>query len=135
MNQNATDEIDRKIQAALNQFSVIKLVLIFGSVASGKATSDSDLDIAVLPKNPLSAQQKISLINALAESSGRPVDLVDLSQAGEPLLGQILQHGRKVSGKDQYYAELLSKHLLDQADFMPYQTRILSERRKAWISK
>ena len=56
------------------------------------------------------------------------MDLVDLSQAGEPLLGQILQHGRIVLGKDQYYAELLSKDLIDQADFMPYQTRNWSER-------
>lgn len=135
MNQQATDEIDRKIQSALNQFSDIKLVLVFGSVASGKATSASDLDIAVLAKKPLSVQKKVSLINALAESFGRPVDLVDLSQAGEPLLGQILQHGRRVLGKDEHYAELLSRHLLDQSDFVPYQSRILSERRKAWIGK
>lgn len=110
-------------------------MLVFGSVASGKATAQSDLDIAVLASRPLSVQKKISLINALAESFGRPVDLVDLSQAGEPLLGQILQHGRRILGKDQYYAELLSKHLLDQADFVPYQNRILAERRKAWIGK
>jgi predicted nucleotidyltransferase len=58
MNRQASDEIDRKIQAALNQFSDLKLVLVFGSVASGKVTSDSNLDIAVLAKNPLSVQQK-----------------------------------------------------------------------------
>jgi len=58
MNRQASDEIDRKIQAALNQFSDLKLVLVFGSVASGKVTSDSDFDIAVLAKNPLSFQQK-----------------------------------------------------------------------------
>lgn len=135
MNRQASDEIDRKIQAALNQFSDLKIVLVFGSVASGKATAQSDLDIAVLASRPLSVQKKISLINALAGSFGRPVDLVDLSQAGEPLLGQILQHGRRILGKGQYYAELLSKHLLDQADFVPYQNRILAERRKAWIGK
>lgn len=135
MNQQETDKIDRQIQSVMDQFSDIKLVIIFGSVATGKASLESDLDIAILAKKPLSAQNKISLINALAESTGRPIDLVDLSQAGEPLLGQILQHGRKILGKNQYYAELLSKHLIDQADFVPYQRRILAERRKAWIGK
>lgn len=36
MNRQATDEIDRKIQAALNQFSDLKLVLVFGSVHPAK---------------------------------------------------------------------------------------------------
>lgn len=135
MNHRDMNEIDRQIQSVMNRFTDIKLVMVFGSVATEKATPESDLDIAVLAKNPLSVQGKVSIINALAESLGRPVDLIDLSQAGEPLLGQILQHGRKVSGKNQYYAELLSRHLIEQSDFMPYQNRILSERREAWIGK
>ncbi|WP_292964849.1 nucleotidyltransferase domain-containing protein [Nitrosomonas sp.] len=135
MSQQETDKIDRQIQSVMDQFSNIRLVIILGSVAIGKASPESDLAIAVLAKKPLSAQNKILLINVLAESTGRPIDLVDLSQAGEPLLGKILQHGRKISEKNQYYAELLSKHLIDQADFVPYQRRILAERRKAWIGK
>ena len=61
------------------------------------------------------------------------VDLIDLSVVGEPLLGQIVRHGRRVLGSDTIYGELISKHLFEQADFMPYQARILAERRMAWI--
>ena len=38
-------------------------------------------------------------IEALAEKFGRPVDLVDLYPAPEPLLGQVLRHGRQQAGQ------------------------------------
>jgi hypothetical protein len=48
-------------------------------------------------------------------------------------LGQILTGGRRLWGDDARHAALLSQHLFNQADFMPYRTRILRERRRAWI--
>jgi hypothetical protein len=53
----------------------------------------------------------------------------------EPLLGQIVRHGRRIVGSDTMYGELISRHLFEQADFMPYRTRLLAERRMAWIGK
>ena len=50
-------------------------------------------------------------------------------QAGEPLLGEVLK-GRRLLGSDTSYARLITRHLLDAADFLPYRERILSERRK-----
>ena len=70
------------------------------------------------------------------ERSGRKhraIDLIDLSVAGEPLLGQIVRHGKRLMGSDEAYGKLISRHLMDQADFMPYRNRILAERRAAWI--
>jgi hypothetical protein len=61
--------------------------------------------------------------------------LVDLFTVGEPLLGQIIAGGRRILGDDERYALLLSRHLFDQADFMPYRKRILQERRQAWIGR
>jgi hypothetical protein len=83
----------------------------------------------------LSANEKIELIAALAQQVGRPIDLVDLYAAPEPLLGQVLCHGRRILGTDVTFATLLSRHLIDQADFAPIQNRILAERRMAWIGK
>lgn len=136
MQQHAKSQsVDAQIKEALKSFTQLRLVLLFGSVASGNATAESDLDIAVSANCPLSAEERISLINALANVSGRPVDLIDLRVAGEPLMGQILRHGRRILGSDTIYAELVSRHLIDQADFMPYRTRLLAERRMAWIGK
>jgi hypothetical protein len=82
---------------------------------------------------PLTVAERIALVEALAARTGRPIDLVDLRTTSEPLLGQILRHGRRLVGTDSAYAELLSRHLFEQADFLPYRTRVLTERRAAWI--
>lgn len=118
----------------LNRFPRLELVLVFGSVAQGRARPESDLDIAVAAGHrALTAEERIALVEALAERTGRPVDLIDLHDAGEPLLGQILRHGQRLLGSDGAYGRLLSRHLFDQADFLPYRKRILAQRRAAWI--
>ena len=119
----------------LSVFPHIELALLFGSVARGQAHAQSDIDLAVASRRALTAEQKIALIEALAERTGRPIDLIDLRTVGEPLLGQILRHGRRLLGSDNAYGQLISRHLFDQADFMPYRARILAERRAAWIGK
>ena len=111
----------------------VRLVMVFGSCASGKARSDSDLDIAVDAGAAMTPMQCMALIAALADITGRPIDLVDLRTVGEPLLGQILQHGQRIHGGDAALGQYLSKHLFDMADFVPLQQRILKERRQAWI--
>jgi len=109
------------------------LAILFGSVAQGEAGVESDLDLALLMGGEMSVETRMDLIEQVALLSGRPVDLIDLSTVGEPLLGQILQTGERLFGSDGEYGSLLSRHLLDQADFMPYRERILAERRAAWI--
>ena len=79
--------------------------------------------------------ERIAIIQTLAEVTGRPIDLIDLAAVTEPLLGQILKHGRRVLGSDTSYGKLISRHLIDQADFMPLIDRMLAERRMAWIGK
>jgi len=46
----------------------------------------------------------------------------------------VLHHGKRLLGSNASYAALLKKHLLDEADFMPYRRRLLSERRAAWTA-
>ena len=131
----AQHDTDEQLRAVLAAFPHIELALLFGSVARSDERPQSDLDIAVGARHALSAAQKIALIEALAERTGRPIDLVDLRTVGEPLLGQILRHGRRLLGSDKAYGQLISRHLFDQADFVPYHARILAERRAAWIGK
>lgn len=129
--------VDNVVLGSLRRFfearPQIKLAILFGSVADETARFDSDIDLAVSADRPLEAEEKMRLIEELAKLSGRPVDLIDLTQVGEPLLGRILVHGRRILGSDNRYAALLSRHLLEQADFVPYQRRILEERRRRWI--
>ena len=126
-------ENDERIRRVLRQHPRILLAVLFGSLAKGTGGVDSDLDLAVSADGPLNTDEKMQLIMDLAEAMGRPVDLVDLSTVGEPLLGQTIVGGRIIRGDDARYAALLSQHLVNQADFMPYRRRILRERRLAWI--
>ena len=121
------------VKQALSAHPAIELAILFGSHANGSARADSDVDVAVLAPRPLDAAQKMSLVADLATATGRPIDLVDMRTAGEPLLGQILTHGVRLQGSTTLQAEWLYRHLVDDADFMPYVQRLLAERRQAWI--
>ena len=127
--------IDTQLREVLAHFPQVALALLFGSVASGCPRADSDLDMAVAAEQALTADEKLAMISALAERTGRPIDLIDLRVVSEPLLGQIVRHGRRVLGSDTSYGELLSRHVFEQADFMPYRARLLEERRMTWIGK
>ena len=127
--------IETLIHAALAPHREIRLAILFGSLATGQGHYESDVDLAIDAGQPLEIQAKMSLMAELAECTGRPVDLIDLLTIGEPLLGQILKHGKRLLGEDGPYAELIKRHVFDEADFMPYYRRILRERRIAWIEK
>jgi predicted nucleotidyltransferase len=128
-------QIDEQLREVFAHFPEIVLVVLFGSVAAGSQRADSDLDIAVAADHSLTVEDKLSLIGFLAERTGRAIDLIDLNVVTEPLLGQVLRHGRRILGSDTRYGKLISRHLFEQADFMPYRTRVLAERRMAWIGK
>lgn len=123
------------ISDALGRHPDVQLAIVFGSLAGGKEKWESDVDIAVDVGRPLTAGEKMALIGDIAGKTGRPVDLIDLRTAGEPVIGQILKHGVRILGSNSKYADLIRKHLFDSADFMPYRSRILSERRHAWTGK
>jgi uncharacterized protein len=128
-------DLNSHIRQVLDRHGGMRMAILFGSLAGLRATPESDLDLAVLMGSRLSSETKMVLIGELSQAVGRPVDLVDLRVAGEPLLGQILKHGVRLFGSDIDYAELIKRHLFEEADFMPYRRRILAERRQAWIGK
>ncbi len=117
----------------LSQNTEITLAIVFGSLAKNTLTKQSDIDLAILTRQPLTTYKKKYLIESLANLMGRPVDLVDLQTAGEPLLGQILKYGKLIKGENEQLTSLALKHLYANEDFMPYVNRALKERREKWI--
>jgi len=133
---NSSDKLQPEIEALrvyLEKVSEIELAILFGSMATGCYTANSDVDLAIKKNRPISVQQKVKLIEQVALLTGRAVDLVDLSVVGEPLLGQILKYGKRLSGSDAAYAAIGLKHVYAQADFVPYIQRTLKERRQKWL--
>ncbi len=125
--------LEETLKKALQAHSGLRLALLFGSCALGTQRPDSDVDVAVDMGGVMAAEQHVSLISDLALASGRAVDLIDLRTVGEPLLGQILQSGRRIGGEHAVHAQYITRHVMDVEDFVPYQERILRERRQAWI--
>jgi predicted nucleotidyltransferase len=127
------NSLEQQLTKILARHSDLRLAILFGSQATGQATHASDVDVGVLAPCPLAAERRLELMEEIALECGRPVDIVDLQTAGEPVIGQVLK-GKRLLGSDESYAQLLTRHLLDAADFLPLQRRILAERRNAWIS-
>jgi len=115
------------------QQSGIRQVILFGSLAKGCGRFESDIDLAIQLDHVMNAQEKTLWIKNIAALTGRSVDLIDLNAVGQPLLGQIIQYGKRLVGDDVSYGMLLSRNAFDQADFSPCRQRILDERRRAWI--
>jgi len=124
--------LDKQLARFLSRYAELKLAILFGSQAMGTASGDSDIDLALLSDAPISSIKKLQLVEQIGAKFGRPVDIVDLFFAAEPVLGQVFK-GKRLLGDDVTYARLLTKHLINTADFVPLQKRILTERRNAWI--
>lgn len=125
-------DTDNALREFLSNYPALKLAILFGSQAAGAATPDSDVDLALLADEPLGSALLLDMTEAAGVQFGRPFDIIDLYYAPEPLLGQVLK-GRRLLGDNATYAALLTRHLLNAADFLPLQQRILKERRDAWI--
>lgn len=110
MNTLDPPDLHLTLRQALAEHGGVRLAILFGSQATGHATALSDIDLAVQMAAPLEAVDKIALIERLALATG-------------------------LLGSDTDYATLLSRHLFDAADFLPYRNRILAERRQAWIGR
>lgn len=121
--------VGAEIRAVLAKHPEVHLAILFGSVARGEERPESDVDLAVDRGLPLGPEEKMELISALAIATGRSVDLIDLHTIGEPLLGQVLKDGILLVGDRADYARLISKHVFEATDFLPYRQRIFEERR------
>ena len=125
--------LEARIVHAMQSVATLELAIVFGSMASGDARLDSDIDVAVRYKHALDVAQKIALIDALALVTGRAVDVIDLRVAGPIVAREALTGGRRLFGSDEVWAAQVLRTLIDYADFAPLIERTLRESREAWM--
>ncbi len=80
-----------------------RLIIAFGSQATGHANAASDFDFAVLEEKPLTLAKKFKLIDYLAKKlkiNEDKIDVVDLNTASPLLLHEVAQKGKLVEGSD-----------------------------------
>jgi predicted nucleotidyltransferase len=127
------DEEIKLLTQLFEQDVEIKLAVLFGSCAKGILRPESDIDIAIELNKPLLEDKKIEIIQRIAKITGRAVDLVDLKKIGEPLLGQVIKHGKVIKGNPQAFTEMAIRNVYANEDFLPYIKRSLQARREKWI--
>ncbi len=111
----------------------IQLAILFGSRAAGTSGASSDLDLAVAGEQPLTAREKMALIDDLAGVFGCPVDLVDLQVVAGPILQQALSTGVVLLNKrPALYARVMLRMWYNQADMMPNYRMMLRKRVEAF---
>ena len=111
---------DLIIQTLQAQIPNLLAIYAFGSCVQGHANANSDLDLAVLVAGYADSAQLWALSGKLADSSGCPVDLLDLRAASTVLQYQIITTGQCWWAADNqallYEAAILSeKTELDKA--------------------
>ena len=122
---------DERLIRILRRHPNIRLAILFGSHAGGDVRPDSDIDLALLADEPLSVTTVLELMETIGGEFGCPVDIVDLYHVPQPITGQVFK-GIRLLGDNQTYAELLTRHLIDSADFLPLRQRTLAERQAEW---
>lgn len=98
----------------------LKLIVIFGSFASGKNRKDSDLDIAVLGLREISFNDQISLINQFSLIFNKNVDLSVLNKANPLLLFQASKNPILLYGSREDFLKFKLYAFNVYNDYSPY---------------
>ena len=105
----------------------VQLVVLFGSVARGRARRDSDLDVAVRADEPADLDALYVLLAPRLATSA--VDLVDLRRAGPLLAFQVARHGRLLYERDpgafRSFQSLASRRYVDTEKLRHAQRRAI----------
>lgn len=85
----------------LSNHPEVVLAYLFGSQAKGHASKKSDVDIAILLKEPLKnpLQAKLELLGVLQEGVAPDIDLTLLNHAGSVLKYQVIKYGKLICEK------------------------------------
>jgi len=89
----AVPDILTPITSILRGYPEIELAFLFGSIAGGTVTAESDVDIAILCRQAPSFDRREEILAALCAGMNREVDLVVLNGASPILRMQVLKKG------------------------------------------
>lgn len=108
------------VEALRRQLPHASAIYLFGSVASGDAGPESDVDLAVLSDRALDPVVLWDIGAEIGDALGCTVDLVDLRAASTVMQYQIVARGRRLWARDAsaglYEAFVLSeKTALDES--------------------
>jgi predicted nucleotidyltransferase len=91
--------VEKALKSIANwcQAQPIRLCVLFGSQATGRAQEHSDVDIAVWPAKSVSTPTRLSWLRELETILEKQVNMVLISAELDPVLGmEIVRHGQLI---------------------------------------
>ena len=124
----------KRLQTLLEQYPNLELAFLYGSHAAQKATSESDLDIAIAATETLTLEERLAIAEALSIEFHCEVDLVDLRNAHGALLQEILTRGICIVKRNlPLYEKLIKRMLMEKEDDSRIAARATNERIQKWL--
>lgn len=101
----------------------LDFALLFGSWAREQARPDSDVDVAIMPREEWPLAAELDLQGRLARAVGASVDLVRLDTAPLLLAWEVVSQGIPLVGDPGRLAQYQATVALEHADFAPLLER------------
>jgi len=98
----------------------LKLIVVFGSFASGKNRVDSDLDIAILGIKEISFSEQINLINEFSRVFNKNIDLSILNNVNPLLLFEVSKNSILLYGSREDFLKFKLYAFKVYNDYTPY---------------
>lgn len=116
----------------------LSLILLHGSRVTGEIHDKSDVDIAVVRKNPNKKLKLLALISDLTKKlKADNVDLVDITHANPLLMYAVMRKSKLISGEKEAYEKMLNLAFHKYSDYLPYLKReeeFIKERINSYVT-
>jgi uncharacterized protein len=100
------------VRLLTNELPNLLGIWLFGSVAAGHETRESDVDLAVLSEQELDRVKLWQCAQDIASALNTEVEIVDLHSASTVLRAQIIQSGKRIYTADKYRCDLFETEAL-----------------------
>ena len=95
--------MEEKIKEILLKKIECKAIVLFGSYARGTQNAESDIDIAIKPKNKIDKKALYNLSNELSDKLEKDIDLINLDdEISDAFRYEILITGKTVYCEDEF---------------------------------
>jgi predicted nucleotidyltransferase len=128
-------DLEAQTRAFFENDPEVRLAILFGSQATKRAHSKSDVDVAVAYGRLLTTDEIIRKAQELSAIINKEIDLVDLLSASGLLLQQILAYRKTLVNRDsELYGRIIAKRINEEEDLMPLYEEILRARRERFLN-
>jgi predicted nucleotidyltransferase len=93
----------REVLAPIAERFGLRLIVLFGSAARGRANSESDIDLGVFVDRPLTVNKRLKLWSALSSLFSVDVDLTVLNHVDPVLAFEAARDGKALFEGEPYF--------------------------------